>query len=161
MVKQLTEVSKIFLYLWIGLIFNIFSTNSSQAQSLVKNITINRQLASNPLTIEGISSGSIAARDVVKIEETVTGYCDGFVNHQPNYILTLTSFLNYLKIEVESPVDTTILVQGPGGVWCNDDSNNANPSIEGQWQPGQYKVWVGLYQNNSVNNYRIKITQAN
>jgi hypothetical protein len=161
MVKQLTEVSKILLSVWIGLIVNFLSINPIYAQTLVKNITISSQFTPNPLTFEGVSHGSISAREIAKIEETATGYCDGFVNHEPNYTLTLNSFFNYLKIEVESPVDTTILVKGPGGIWCNDDSDSTNPSIEGQWQPGNYKIWIGSYQENSVNNYRVKITQAN
>jgi hypothetical protein len=161
MVIHLTKVSKIFCCIGVGLIFNCLSINSTSAQKIVKNITIDRQFAPNPLTFEGVSEGSIAARDVVRTEETATGYCDGFVNRQPNYTLTLNSFFNYLKIEVESPVDTTILVKGPGGVWCNDDADSTNPSIEGQWQPGKYKIWVGSYQENSVNNHRIRITEAN
>jgi hypothetical protein len=43
------------------------------------------------------------------------------------------------------------------GVWCNDDAGSANPIIEGQWQPGVYQVWVGSYQANSHNKYKIKI----
>jgi hypothetical protein len=113
------------------------------------------------LTIKGISGGTMNAVEITKTENTATGYCDGFVHSQPNHILKLNSFFEFLKIEVQSPVDTTILIQGPGGVWCNDDSDNANPMIEGQWQPGVYKVWIGSYQANVNNNYRIRITGKN
>jgi hypothetical protein len=123
-----------------------------------KQIAFDRQLISNPFTVEGVVRGNVAASKIARTQTTATGYCDGFVDRKPNHILTLNSFFEFLKIEVESSADTTILIQGPGGVWCNDDFNNANPTIEGQWQPGSYKIWIGSYHQNIDRNYRIKIT---
>lgn len=143
-----------------GIILNL-NTNSSMAQLAIDNITVDDRFISQPFNVEGISGGRFTATDITKIENTATGYCDGFVDRQPNHILKLNSFFDFLKLEVQSPADTTILIKGPGGVWCNDDSDSANPTIEGQWQPGIYKVWIGSYQANSNNNYRIKITGTN
>ncbi len=126
--------------------------------SALAQIAINQNTLTQPLTIEGISGGSIAALKITHTENTATGYCDGFANSQPNHILKIDSFWQFLRLEVESAADTTILVQGPGGTWCNDDVSSANPMIEGVWQPGIYKVWVGSYQAGSSNNYQIKIT---
>jgi hypothetical protein len=123
-----------------------------------KQIALDRQLISNPFTVEGVGGGNVAASQIAKTQTTATGYCEGFVDRRPNHILTLNSFFEFLKIEVESIADTTILIQGPGGVWCNDDFNNANPTIEGQWQPGTYKIWIGSYHQNIDRDYRIKIT---
>lgn len=135
--------------------------NSALAQSRIEKIIIDRQFISSPMTIEGVSGGNSAAVEVVRTENTATGYCDGFVHRQPNHIFKLNSFFDFLKVEVESKADTTILIKGPGGVWCNDDAETANPVIEGQWQPGIYEVWIGSYQQNVNNNYRIKITGGN
>ncbi len=143
-----------------GIILN-FSTNSSIAQIGTNKITVDDRFISRPLNIEGISGGRFTATEITNIENTATGYCDGFVNRKPNHVLKLNSFFNFLKIEVQSSADTTILIKGPGGVWCNDDSDNANPTIEGEWQPGIYQVWIGSYQANSNNNYRIRITATN
>ena len=129
------------------------------AQDIATNTTLERQFTPNPLILEGMSGGKFKATEVAKTEETATGYCDGYVNLQPNHILVLENFFKSLKIEVQSSNDTTILVQGPGGVWCNDDSYNVNPVIEGEWQKGMYKIWIGSYQKNSTNNYQIKITE--
>ena len=139
----------------------IFSSLPVLAQSGINSIAIDQNSIAQPLTVEGISGGAITALEITNIENTATGYCDGFASRQPNHILKLNSFFKFLRLEVESPADTTILVQGPGGVWCNDDSHNANPMIEGEWQPGEYKVWIGSYQADSNNNYRIKITGKN
>ena len=146
------------LFLSIKVIINFLSINPVLAQRIVRNITIDRGINPNSLLIEGISGGSIAALEVAKTEQTSTGYCDGFVNRQPNHILTLKNFFDFLKIEVDSLTDTTIVVRGPGGIWCNDDSYSMNPIIEGQWQPGVYKIWIGSYQENSTDNYRIRIS---
>ncbi|MEM7595774.1 MAG: hypothetical protein AAF383_30450, partial [Cyanobacteria bacterium P01_A01_bin.83] len=106
---------------------------------------------------QGTSGGAIAAQEVAQTKNTATGFCNGYVNSQPNHLLNIESFAPYLRLEIASNADTTIVIQGPGGVWCNDDSNNANPMIEGQWQPGVYQVWVGSYQVNSSHDYQIRI----
>ena len=139
----------------------IFGSSPILAQSSINSIAIDQNSISQPLTFEGMSGGAMTALEITNTEYTATGYCDGFASQQPNHILKLSSFFEFLRLEVESPADTTILVQGPGGVWCNDDSQNANPMIEGEWQPGEYMIWIGSYQADSNNNYRIKITGKN
>lgn len=146
------------IFLFMEVIVNFLNINFVFAQNIIKNITIDQAVTANPLLVDGVSGGSLAALEVVRIEQTSTGYCDGFVNQQPNHTLTLKHYFDFLKIEVDSTADTTIAVQGPGGIWCNDDANNANPVIEGKWQPGVYKIWIGSYQENATNNYRIKIS---
>ncbi len=153
--KQLI-ISKInWLLLGTTIIFNSFAS-STQAQT--NNIFVNSSLANNPLVVKGNSGGSVIAKEISQTENTATGYCDGYVRSQPNHVIKLESFFDSLRLEVESSADTTILVKGPGGVWCNDDAGSANPIIEGQWQPGIYQVWIGSYQANSNNKYRIRIT---
>lgn len=127
----------------------------AQAES---KITVNQNNLTQPLFFEGISGGAIIVKDIAQTEKTATGYCDGYVNSQPNHLLKLESFWQSLRLEINSQADTTILVKGPGGIWCNDDSGTVNPIIEGQWQPGLYQIWVGSYQANVKNNYQIKIT---
>ena len=158
--KSYRSVSQFYRLFLIGIILN-FSINTILAQNKNSKITVDNELITNPLTVEGVSGGTINAIEITQIEKTATGYCDGFVARQPNHILKLNSFFDFLRVEVQSPADMTILIQGPGGVWCNDDSENTNPIIEGQWQPGIYKLWIGSYQPNSNNNYRIQITVEN
>ena len=98
------------------------------------------------------------ALEVSQTKNTPTGYCDGYVDSQPNHVLQIESFFDSLRLEVNSSADTTVLVKGNSGVWCNDDAGSANPVIEGQWQQGKYQVWVGSYQPNASNNYQIQLT---
>ena len=151
--KILSKIN--WLLLATTIIFYSFIT-SIQAQS--DNISVNSNIVKAPLVLKGKSGGSVTAKEISQTENTATGYCDGYVRSQPNHVLKLESFFEALRLEVESSADTTILVKGPGGVWCNDDAGSANPMIEGQWQPGTYQVWIGSYQANSNNKYRIKIT---
>lgn len=154
--------NKAYWLILIGTILNL-NSNSVLAQTEINNfaIAINQKTLTQSLTVEGISGGKVAALEITQTDNTATGSCDGFTSRQPNHILKLDSFLEFLRLEVESPADTTIIVQGAGGVWCNDDSHNTNPVIEGEWQSGLYKVWVGSYQAKSKDNYRIKITGIN
>ena len=133
----------------------VFGNYSASAQN---TFAINRQTIAQPLTIVGTNNGRIKLVEIAGTENTATGYCNGYVDTQPNHLLKLESFFESLRLEVQSPVDTTLMVQGSSGIWCNDDSGSANPMIEGQWQEGLYKVWVGSYQPNTNNSYQIQIT---
>ena len=148
-------ISIYWLLLGTTIILNSFII-SSQAQS--NSIAINSNLAKNPLSLKGNSGGTLVAKEITQTENTSTGFCHGYVRSQPNHVLKLESFFKSLRLEVESSADTTILIKGPGGVWCNDDASSANPMIEGQWQPGTYQVWIGSYQADKSDSYRIKIS---
>ena len=143
----------------VSILASLLGSACVSAQQIATNITLDHQFDPNPLVLDGIAGGKLKATEIAHTSETATGYCDGYVNRQPNYILVLRDFFDFLKIEVESNNDATILVQGPGGVWCNDDSETTNPVIEGQWQQGRYKIWIGTYEENSTNNYQVIITE--
>ncbi|MEL6494912.1 MAG: hypothetical protein AAFQ41_07285 [Cyanobacteria bacterium J06623_7] len=121
-------------------------------------VAIDSNTIAQPLIIRGTSNGSIKSAEIARTENTPTGFCDGYVDARPNHLLEIESFLESLRLEVKSSVDSTLMVEGSSGVWCNDDSSSANPMIEGPWQQGLYKVWVGSYQADKQNNYQIEIT---
>jgi serine protease Do len=77
-----------------------------------------------------------------------SGACRGFATSSPDYIVRFTPG-NHLRIYVEAPGDTTLVVNdGQGNWWCSDDDGgNLNPSIEiPNPVGGQYDIWVGSYQ---------------
>jgi hypothetical protein len=137
---SIQKKDKIFQYTYWLLVGIIISFNSftaiSNAQANI--VSIDSNISKQPLVIKGTSGGTVIAKEITQTENTATGYCHGYVRSQPNHVLKLESFFESLRLEVESSADTTILVKGPGGVWCNDDASSANPMIEGQWQPGTY-----------------------
>lgn len=133
-------------------------TSAQQVKSppIFENATISPN--SSPKTMRGIGGGSVAASKVAGSTETATGACVGFVDEKADHTLVLTSFFKNLTIQVESPEDSTIVIKGPGGTWCNDDYQGKNPGISGQWLEGTYKIWVGTYKQNNTNPYVIRLT---
>lgn len=127
---------------------------------LFENVTIAPNFSPNPLTVKGISGGSVSGEKVAGRSETVNGPCVGFVDDKPAHTLVLTSFFNDLSLQVQSPQDTTIIVRGPGGSWCNDDSEGKNAGIAGQWLAGTYSIWVGSYGQAKYHPYLLRITES-
>jgi hypothetical protein len=129
---------------------------------LFESVTVSPKFDPDPIAIRGISGGEVAAEKIAGRKETSTGPCAGFADEQPDHILTLTAFLNYLSMQVESPEDTTLIVRGPGGSWCSDDqiSRGKNPGIAGQWRAGTYEIWIGSYKAKSYHPYSLEITEV-
>ena len=133
---------------------------SDQSQPIFENVRIGPKFSPEPMIIRGISGGSVAARSVAGRAETPTGPCVGFVDEPPDHTIVLTAFFNYLSLQVQSPEDTTIVISGPGGSWCNDDAQGKNPGIAGQWLAGTYRVWVGSYDKDSYHPYVIRLSEV-
>nr|WP_232731844.1 hypothetical protein [Oscillatoria sp. PCC 10802] len=129
---------------------------------LFESVTVSPKFDSDPMAIRGISGGEVAAEKIAGRKETPTGPCAGFADEEPDHILTLTAFFNYLSLQVESPEDTTLIVRGPGGSWCSDDQMNRgqNPGIAGQWRAGTYKIWIGSYKAKTYHPYSLEITEV-
>jgi hypothetical protein len=134
--------------------------NAQETPPIFGDITIGRKFSPDPLKVRGMSGGSVPANKVNGGSETPTGPCSGFVDKAPDHILKLTSKFDYLKIQVESPADTTIMIKGTGGNWCNDDFDGKNPGIVGEWLQGTYQIWVGSYEKGKYLPYTLKITEV-
>lgn len=110
-------------------------------------------------SISGTAGGGTSLRDVAGKGETDTGSCSGFGKGQPDQVLRLNAGFQDLTVVVKSNSDTTIVVKGPGGTWCNDDFQGKNPGLDGQWKAGEYKVWIGTQGRNQSVNYVLNISQ--
>lgn len=124
------------------------------------DVTISSNFSPDPLVVRGMSGGSVDASNMAGQKETATGLCTGFVDQKPNHTLVLKTKFDYLKLLVQSPGDTTMIVSGPGGVWCNDDFDGKNPGMVGEWLPGTYKIWVGSYDKDKYFPYTLQITEV-
>ena len=133
--------------------------NAEEAPKIFGDVTIGPQFSPDPLTVRGMSGGSISGNQVGGRSETATGPCTGFVDETPDHTLALTSKFEYLKLQVQSPEDTTLIIKGPGGTWCNDDFEGKNAGITGEWLAGTYQIWVGSYEKDKYLPYTIKITE--
>jgi hypothetical protein len=133
----------------------------AQAQnSTFTSATISPKFTPDPMVLEGVAGGNQPAKDIAGAAETPTGACLGFVDGQPNHSLELKAFFNYLSIVADGSVDTTIVIKGPGGTWCNDDYQGKNAGVSGQWLPGSYNIWVGDYNKDKASTYKLKISET-
>lgn len=150
------------IILSIGLITNNAAIGESkQKLPMFADVSIKHPFTPDPLKVTGMSGGQIPAVEISGKKETQpTGTCNGFVDKAPDHTLTLQSKFNYLKLHVESPADTTMIIKGPGGTWCNDDFDRKNPGIVGEWLEGTYEIWVGSYDKDQYFPYTLKITEV-
>nr|WP_238178409.1 hypothetical protein [Calothrix sp. 336/3] len=125
---------------------------------LFGDVTINRKLSPDPLEVRGMSGGSTQGKDIAGRSDSPTGACSGFYDSKPDHTINLGSKIDYLKVQVESPEDTALIIRGPGGEWCNDDLEGKNPGIAGEWLPGKYQVWIGTDDKNKYVPYTLRIT---
>lgn len=121
-------------------------------------VTLAAGFSPNPIVLEGTGGGDRPAEEVVNTRRTSTGPCLGYITTNPHEEVTLQSQFTNLEMRVESERDTTLIISGPDGVWCNDDSGSKNPAIVGQWLPGNYQIWVGAYRLEEVPDYQLYIT---
>ena len=74
----------------------------------------------------------------------------GYVDDEPDHIVTLTQEIPYLLSYVEAAGDVTLLITGPDGRFCNDDTEGLLPEISGYWPQGTYQIWVGDWDNEGL-----------
>jgi len=83
--------------------------------------------------------------------------CVGFITRQqPDYDLNYEAGSTHLGIFVDAEVDTTLVINDPGGNWhCSDDASslsNSNPGVLfNSPLSGEYNIWVGTYSDIGTN----------
>lgn len=130
------------------------------APPIFESVRVSPRFNPDPIVLRGISGGTTAAPSVSQREQTSTGPCVGFVDTSPDHVMTLTNDFDFLSVEVQSSEDTTLIVRGPGGAWCNDDISGKNPGIAGEWLAGTYEIWIGSYQRDKYYPYVLRLTQV-
>lgn len=121
-------------------------------------VTLAVGFSPNPTVLRGTGGGDRPAEEIVQTSRSLTGPCLGYISATPHEEVTLESRFAKLEMRVESDLDTTLIIEGPDGVWCNDDSGSQNPAISGAWVPGSYRVWIGAYQPQQMPEYDFYIT---
>lgn len=109
------------------------------------------------LRLSGVSGGSVRA---VRFGNTADGFCTGWIASSPNHTLTLERDFDALTLAVNAPSDTTLVVLGPTGTRCNDDDGNShNPRISGRFAAGEYRVYVGSYDEGQSIRYTLTVRE--
>ncbi|GAB4206855.1 MAG: hypothetical protein OHK0013_23930 [Sandaracinaceae bacterium] len=103
-------------------------------------VTLAPGFAPDPTTTTGNAGGPVQA-------STMGASCRGTISTAPNVVLTTTAAFPNLRILVNAPQDTTLVVRlANGQVLCDDDGGGyPNPAVSGSFPPGEHQVYVGTY----------------
>ncbi|MFN7699598.1 MAG: hypothetical protein ACK6CU_25860 [Deltaproteobacteria bacterium] len=91
----------------------------------------------DPLIFQGVAGGP---DDALRFGPL----CRGRISSSPNLRFRVSE-AQQVRVMARGDADLTLVVRGPMGVLCNDDSDGLNPMVEGSLGPGVYDVHVGLY----------------
>ena len=87
--------------------------------------------------------------------------CLGFGASEPDHTLILPREQPRLRVSVDSEgKDTTLLIQGPRGIDCNDNYRRAHRDAgvtDRDWPVGTYQIWVGSFNRGDRINYTLRI----
>lgn len=83
--------------------------------------------------------------------------CSGSIDTTPDHVITVTSRVN-LKLYTTSSTDSTLVMRGPSGTFCDDDSRGElDAEINALLQPGRYEVYVGHL--GQIGDYTLTLTE--
>jgi len=84
----------------------------------------------------GETGGNVRARNYKRS-------CEGYIDNTPDHVIRVKTAVD-ITLTVESEVDSVLLVTGPTGVLCDDDSaGELDAQLSGRFTPGEYQVFVG------------------
>ncbi|MBD1841937.1 hypothetical protein H6F89_00620 [Cyanobacteria bacterium FACHB-63] len=133
-----------------------FASRTIAQPDTFKSLTLNNQTTSGVMM--GSTGGTTSLPAVVSNRDRQDQACIGFGDPTPNHTLVLERPFSSLTIRVDSGGgDTTLLISGPGGVRCADagESGEDVRLQQSEWQPGSYRVWVGMVTPRTNRDYRL------
>ncbi len=85
--------------------------------------------------------------------------CTGYFPDEPQHTVALED-IEQMSILATAPVDLTLAVEGPHGVWCNDDYQGLDPGFVESWEAGTYHIYVGIYDEGVRANYTLTLREV-
>lgn len=125
-----------------------------------RNISIAPGFTPDPLQVSFVSGGEQDAAAIYG-NDMRGQQCSGSVANIADHVLTLQDDFAYLQLWTRSEGDTTLIVDGPGKfLLCDDDGGSSlNEHIEyEQWPMGEYRVYVGSYDDDYVD-YQLLLSE--
>lgn len=118
------------------------------------SVTLAANFAPNPQLMNGTSGGQVQAGNL-------NAQCNGYISQTPDHLVNASASFAALRFAVNAGSnDTTLVIQAPNGTYtCNDDSEGLNPAATVMnATPGQYKVWIGSYQQGQNSAYALGVS---
>jgi len=118
-------------------------TSDFPSEALYDNVSLVTGFTPDPYLVSIVAGGDSAA------SEELGAACAGNVtSKQPDVALNYTAGSSFgLYLYAEAAEDTTLIVLGPDGWYCDDDSHgDLNPGVTfDSPSSGDYLIWVGTY----------------
>ncbi len=126
-----------------GALASDVNTSDFPAEALYNNVSLVTGFTPDPYLVSIVAGGDSAASD------ELGAACAGNVtSKQPDVVLNYTAGSNFgLYLYAEAAEDITLILLGPDGWYCDDDSHgDLNPGVSLE-RPlsGDYLIWVGTF----------------
>ncbi len=128
------------------------------------SVSLRAGFTPDPYSVEIIVGGEISASRAMSgynIGRGGDGRCRGNIAEAPDFRVQYQAGSSLpLIFRAVAGFDSTLVVNGPDGVWYCDDDSGEGRQAELQWdnpQSGQYDIWVGAYS--STNNYETAVLE--
>lgn len=120
-----------------GTALALFLVGATASAQHYGNFEIGGGFSPDPQTGTGTTGGR---RDAAQV---FGGDCSGSIDTTPDHVITVTSPVN-LRLYTTSTTDSTLVLRGPSGTFCDDDSRGElDAEINAVLRPGRYEVYVG------------------
>ena len=107
LLSKVIKLSFVFLSLSTASGINTPANATDTPPPIFGDITIERPLKKDPLSVRGMSGGTIEGKEISGRKDTPTGACTGYMDREPDHTLRLKNKFDYMKLVVESAEDTT------------------------------------------------------
>lgn len=106
--------------------------------ALASEFTLGAGFTPDPQTARGATGGPVDA------SARFGGECTGSIGRTPDHIINVTSNVD-LRLYTVTDVDSTLVLTGPAGTFCDDDSGDSllDAEINATLTPGRYEVYIG------------------
>lgn len=83
--------------------------------------------------------------------------CRGSIAMAPDHMFNVVAPMHVTIEVLNQGGDTTLVVMGPSGVFCDDDSaGSLRPRVSQMMMPGIYQVFVGTYGSGGMHAYTLR-----
>ncbi len=134
----------------LGLLAAAILACASAGASAQNTLTIGPGFTPDPLRATGTTGGATQA-------SRFGPQCAGAIHSAPDHTLRVTGPVD-VRMSTTSSTDSTLVVVGPAGVFCDDDGGEMlDARLDARLTPGEYAVYVGHIER--AGSYTLSITE--
>ncbi|MCD9028012.1 hypothetical protein LDO26_07300 [Luteimonas sp. BDR2-5] len=133
-----------------GLLAAAILACASAGADAQNTLTIGPGFTPDPLRATGTTGGATQA-------SRFGPQCAGAIHSSPDHTIRVTGTVD-VRLSTASTTDSTLVVVGPAGVFCDDDGGTQlDAQLDARLTPGDYAVYVGHVER--AGSYTLSITE--